>query len=66
MVVPNGFYTYFQMIFMIFKEGVLDVASLKLPRAVVIVGLPQVRIKVLKRCSFSLNGGKLDVTHISN
>ena len=50
---------------MIFEEGVLDVASSRLPRIVVLVGFPQARIKVLKRRSFSLNVGKLDFTHIS-
>ena len=49
---------------MVFEEGVLDVTSSRLPRVVVLVGFPQARIKVLKRCSFSLIIGKLDFTHI--
>ena len=49
---------------MIFKEGVLDVASSKLPRVVVLVGFPQARTKVLKRCSFSLNIATFEFTHI--
>ena len=51
---------------MLFVEGVLDETSSRLPRADVLVGFSQARIKVLKRRSFSLNVGKFDFTHISN
>ena len=51
---------------MIYKEGVFDAASSRLPRVVVRVGFAKARIKVLKRCSFSFKLAKLEFTQVSN